>query len=63
MRSYQFGASESTRATDPSAELRTYGIGAQILLDIGVQRMRVLGAPRRLSGLSGFNLEVVEYVS
>ena len=63
MRGYQFGAGETSRAADPSAELRTYGIGAQILLDIGVQRMRVLGAPKRLSGLSGFNLEVVEYVS
>ena len=63
MRGYQFGHGETLRATDPSAELRTYGIGAQILLDIGVRRMRVLGAPRRLTGLSGFNLEIVEYVS
>ncbi|TCO82105.1 GTP cyclohydrolase II /3,4-dihydroxy-2-butanone 4-phosphate synthase [Plasticicumulans lactativorans] len=43
-------------------ELRTHGIGAQILLDVGVRRMRVLGAPRRLSGLSGFDLDIVEYV-
>jgi 3,4-dihydroxy 2-butanone 4-phosphate synthase/GTP cyclohydrolase II len=63
MRGYQFGSSEPPRTADQSAELRTYGIGAQILLDIGVRRMRVLGAPRRLTGLSGFNLEVVEYVS
>ena len=63
MRGYQFGHGETPRAIDPSAELRTYGIGAQILLDIGVRRMRVLGAPQRLTGLSGFNLEVVEYVS
>jgi len=63
MRSYQFGSTETPRTADQSAELRTYGIGAQILLDIGVRRMRVLGAPKRLTGLSGFNLEVVEYVS
>ena len=63
MRGYQFGPNESLRTTDQSAELRTYGIGAQILLDIGVRRMRVLGAPRRLTGLSGFNLEIVEHVS
>ncbi len=63
MRSYQFGSTETLRAADPSAELRTYGIGAQILLDIGVRRMRVLSAPKRITGLSGFNLEVVEYVS
>jgi len=44
-------------------ELRTYGVGAQILLDVGVHEMRVLGQPRRLHGLSGFGLEVVEYVS
>lgn len=42
--------------------LRTYGLGAQIIHDLGVRRMRVLGAPRRLQGLSGFGLEVVEYV-
>jgi 3,4-dihydroxy 2-butanone 4-phosphate synthase/GTP cyclohydrolase II len=64
MRGYQFGTSETAHAPPiPSTELRTYGIGAQILLDIGVRRMRVLSAPKRISGLSGFNLEVVEYVS
>ena len=44
-------------------ELRTYGIGAQILTDLGVKRMRVLSAPMVVHGLSGFGLEVVEYVS
>jgi 3,4-dihydroxy 2-butanone 4-phosphate synthase/GTP cyclohydrolase II len=42
--------------------LRTYGIGAQILQDLGVQRMRVLSAPKQMLGLSAFGLEVVEYV-
>jgi 3,4-dihydroxy 2-butanone 4-phosphate synthase/GTP cyclohydrolase II len=42
--------------------LRTYGIGAQILRDLGIHRMRVLSAPRQLQGLAGFDLEVVEYV-
>ena len=47
MRGYQFGHGETPRAIGPKhCELRTYGIGAQILLDIGVRRMRVLGAPR-----------------
>ena len=45
-----------------SRELRTYGIGAQIIADLGVVKMRVLSAPKRMSGLSGFGLEVVEYV-
>jgi 3,4-dihydroxy 2-butanone 4-phosphate synthase/GTP cyclohydrolase II len=43
-------------------ELRTFGVGAQILADIGVGKMRVLGTPKRMHGLSGFGLEVVEYV-
>ena len=50
-----------TRSKDRS-ELRTYGIGAQILADIGVRRMRVMSAPRAMHGISGFDLEVVEYV-
>jgi len=51
------------RAPKPEVEeLRTYGIGAQILADLGVRRMRVLSAPKRMHGLSGFDLEVVEYV-
>ena len=43
--------------------LRTYGIGAQILSDLGVRQMRVLSAPKRMQGISGFDLEVVDYVS
>jgi len=42
--------------------LRTYGIGAQILKDLGLKRMRVLSAPKQLQGLSAFDLEVTEYV-
>lgn len=45
-----------------SSELRTYGIGAQIIYDIGIRKMRVLSAPKRMTGLAGFGLEVVEYV-
>jgi 3,4-dihydroxy 2-butanone 4-phosphate synthase / GTP cyclohydrolase II len=46
-----------------SRVLRTYGIGAQILRSLGVRRMRVLSAPKQMYGLSGFGLEVVEYVN
>ena len=42
--------------------LRTYGIGAQILKDLGVRRMRVLSAPKQFHGISAFDLEVAEYV-
>jgi 3,4-dihydroxy 2-butanone 4-phosphate synthase/GTP cyclohydrolase II len=43
-------------------DLRVLGVGGQILADIGVGRMRVLGSPRRMHGLSGFGLEIVGYV-
>ena len=45
-----------------SSELRTYGIGAQIIADLGIRKMRVLSAPKHMTGLAGFGLEVVEYV-
>lgn len=44
-------------------DLRTIGLGAQILSDIGVRKMRVLSAPKKIHAISGFGLEVVEYVS
>jgi len=37
---------------------RQLGLGAQILADLGVRRLRVLGTPRRLVGLAGFGLDV-----
>jgi 3,4-dihydroxy 2-butanone 4-phosphate synthase/GTP cyclohydrolase II len=40
---------------------RQHGLGAQILADLGVRRLRVLGTPRRFHGLHGFGLEVVGY--
>jgi 3,4-dihydroxy 2-butanone 4-phosphate synthase/GTP cyclohydrolase II len=43
--------------------LRTYGIGAQILKDLGLKRMRVLSAPKQLQGLAAFDLEVTEYIN
>lgn len=48
---------------DHSEDLRTYGIGAQILKDLGVHKMRVMSSPKRMHALSGFGLEVVEYIS
>jgi 3,4-dihydroxy 2-butanone 4-phosphate synthase/GTP cyclohydrolase II len=42
--------------------LRTYGLGSQILADLGIGKMRVLSHPVKTPGLSGFGLEVVEYV-
>ncbi|HET7546488.1 MAG TPA: bifunctional 3,4-dihydroxy-2-butanone-4-phosphate synthase/GTP cyclohydrolase II [Usitatibacter sp.] len=48
-----------TRKWDP----RLHGIGAQILRDLGVGKMRVMARPKRIPSMSGFGLEVVEYVS
>jgi 3,4-dihydroxy 2-butanone 4-phosphate synthase/GTP cyclohydrolase II len=45
------------------AEWRRNGAGAQILADLGLGKLRVLGTPRRQVGLAGFGLDVVEYVS
>ncbi|MFT5501321.1 MAG: 3,4-dihydroxy 2-butanone 4-phosphate synthase/GTP cyclohydrolase II [Woeseiaceae bacterium] len=47
---------------DADAGLRTYGVGAQILRDLGIQKMRVLSAPKQLYGISGFDLTISEYV-
>jgi 3,4-dihydroxy 2-butanone 4-phosphate synthase/GTP cyclohydrolase II len=40
---------------------RSYGIGAQILRDLGVGKMCLLGTPRKLPSMTGFGLEVVGY--
>ena len=49
--------------TNNNKDLRTIGLGAQILSDLGVRKMRVLSAPKRIHALSGFGLEVIEYVN
>ena len=44
------------------AVLRTYGVGAQILRDLGLSKIRVLSAPKHMYAISGFDLEITEYV-
>ncbi|WP_332814663.1 bifunctional 3,4-dihydroxy-2-butanone-4-phosphate synthase/GTP cyclohydrolase II [Ramlibacter sp.] len=44
-------------------DLRTYGIGAQILRDCGVQRMTLLGKPRRLPSMAGYGLEITGHLA
>jgi 3,4-dihydroxy 2-butanone 4-phosphate synthase/GTP cyclohydrolase II len=44
-------------------DLRTYGIGAQILRDLGVARMRLLGSPRRMPSMAGYGLEITGFVA
>ncbi len=62
LREHMNNTAHAEETATSAAILRTYGIGAQILLDLGVKRMRVLSQPKRMHGLSGFGLEVVEYV-
>jgi 3,4-dihydroxy 2-butanone 4-phosphate synthase/GTP cyclohydrolase II len=45
-----------------SVELRLYGIGAQILRDLGVGKMRLMAAPRKMPSMAGFGLEVTGYM-
>jgi len=60
----QLGSPPEPPSIEPgrSMDLRTFGTGAQVLRALGVKQMRVLGAPKLMHGLSGFGLEVVEYV-
>ena len=53
------GADEPIRLNQ---ELRTYGIGSQILLDCGVGKMKLLATPRKMPSMAGFGLEVTGYL-
>jgi 3,4-dihydroxy 2-butanone 4-phosphate synthase/GTP cyclohydrolase II len=44
-------------------DLRTYGIGTQILLQSGVRKMQLMGNPRRMPSMAGFGLEITGYLS
>ncbi len=58
----QLGADAQGDAQDPDDNYRTLGIGAQILSDLGVRRMRLLSSPKTFHGLAGFDLEITEFV-
>ena len=49
-------------AVSPKIDLRNYGIGAQILRDLNVGRMRLMAKPRKMPSMTGFDLEVTGYV-
>ncbi len=44
-------------------DLRTYGVGAQILRECGVHRMKLMGNPRRMPSMTGYGLEIVGYIA
>ncbi len=55
---------EANEALGYEADLREYGIGAQILADLGVKKIRLLtNNPRKIIGLEGYGLQVVERIS
>jgi 3,4-dihydroxy 2-butanone 4-phosphate synthase/GTP cyclohydrolase II len=54
---------EANEALGFKADLRDYGIGAQILRDLGVRKMRLMtNNPKKIIGLEGYGLQVVERV-
>ncbi|WDU55180.1 bifunctional 3,4-dihydroxy-2-butanone-4-phosphate synthase/GTP cyclohydrolase II [Taylorella equigenitalis] len=63
----KWGRSEAEDETKSKAtksehyDMRTYGIGAQILRDLGVGKMKLLSHPLRLPSMTGFSLEVTGY--
>ncbi|HMN93013.1 MAG TPA: bifunctional 3,4-dihydroxy-2-butanone-4-phosphate synthase/GTP cyclohydrolase II [Hydrogenophaga sp.] len=57
------GSARSAQAPERGRmDLRTYGIGAQILRECGVHRMRLLGTPRRMPSMTGYGLEITGFL-
>ncbi|QHE77000.1 bifunctional 3,4-dihydroxy-2-butanone-4-phosphate synthase/GTP cyclohydrolase II [Hydrogenophaga sp. PBL-H3] len=58
------GTARSAQAPERGRmDLRTYGVGAQILRDCGVHRMQLMGNPRRMPSMTGYGLEITGYLS
>ena len=55
-------ASETKLRPAAKMELLTYGIGAQILRDLDVGKMRLMATPRKMPSMTGWDLQVAEYV-
>ncbi len=54
---------KAQRLAHRPVDFKTYGVGAQILRDLGVGKMQVLSAPRKLGSMSGYGLEVTGFIS
>jgi 3,4-dihydroxy 2-butanone 4-phosphate synthase/GTP cyclohydrolase II len=59
----RLGTPASTAPVRSQMDLRTYGIGAQILRELGVSKMKLLGSPRRMPSMTGYGLEVTGFVA
>jgi 3,4-dihydroxy 2-butanone 4-phosphate synthase/GTP cyclohydrolase II len=58
------GTARSAQAPERGRmDLRTYGVGAQILRECGVQKMQLLGTPRRMPSMAGYGLEVTGFLN
>jgi 3,4-dihydroxy 2-butanone 4-phosphate synthase/GTP cyclohydrolase II len=53
---------ENTLPLKSHNDLRNYGIGSQILVDLGVRKMKLLSAPRKMPSMIGFGLEITGYL-
>ena len=53
---------QADEAIRPRQDLRNYGIGSQILLDLGVRKMKLMATPRKMPSMAGFGLEVSSYL-
>ncbi|MBY0147241.1 bifunctional 3,4-dihydroxy-2-butanone-4-phosphate synthase/GTP cyclohydrolase II [Neobacillus niacini] len=63
LRSYKVQEDEQNAVEENGEELREFGIGAQILKDLGISKMKLLtNNPRKIKGIKGYDLEVVETV-
>jgi 3,4-dihydroxy 2-butanone 4-phosphate synthase / GTP cyclohydrolase II len=56
------GAAQQVVERVSKTDLRTYGVGAQILLDLNVSRMKLLAKPRKMPSMTGFGLQVTGYL-
>jgi 3,4-dihydroxy 2-butanone 4-phosphate synthase / GTP cyclohydrolase II len=63
LRSYKVQENGQNTVEENGEELREFGIGAQILKDLGISKMKLLtNNPRKIKGIKGYDLEVVETV-
>ena len=60
---HMVACAEAGPSRSSQMDLRTYGIGAQILRELGISKMKLLGSPRRMPSMVGYGLEVTGFVA